>query len=93
MIRMGIGQISYRTAEPILFTAWHLPTRFLLANGAEGRAGDIGSILLQTALPVFLVGLIFNLLWDRHRRLIPLIALHWGIDLLPATASFFGIFK
>src|SRR5205085_2551007 len=29
-----------------LFVAWHLPTRFLLAHGVEGEAGNLGSVLL-----------------------------------------------
>jgi membrane protease YdiL (CAAX protease family) len=85
------GRIAAILGTAILFAGWHLPTRFILASGAEGRAGDFGSVLLHTGLPVFVVGLIFGVLWDRYRRLIPLIALHWGIDLLPALSSLFGI--
>ena len=85
------GRIAAIVGAALLFTAWHLPTRFLLANGPEGRAGDVGSVLLHTGLPVFIVGLIFGLLWDRYRRLVPLIALHWGVDLLPALTSMFGL--
>lgn len=70
-----------------LFTAWHLPTRYLLATGVEGTAGDLPSVLLGTGLPVFIVGLILTLLWDRHRKLVPLIAVHWGIDTLPAVSA------
>jgi membrane protease YdiL (CAAX protease family) len=75
----------------ILFTAWHLPTRLMLASGSEGRAGNVASVLLHTGLPVLIVALIFGMLWDRYRRLVPLIALHWGVDLLPLTAELFGI--
>lgn len=74
-----------------LFTAWHLPTRYLLSKGVEGQAGDLGSVLLGTGAPVFIVGLVFALLYDRYRSLVPLIALHWSIDTLPTVASFFGI--
>jgi membrane protease YdiL (CAAX protease family) len=77
----------------VLFTAWHLPTRFMLASGGEGQAGSVGSVLLHTGLPVLVVALILSVLWDRYRRLIPLIALHWGIDLLPAVAGMFGILR
>ena len=42
-------------------------------------------------VPVFIVGLIFALLWDRYRSLPPLIAAHWGVDVLPAIISFLGI--
>ena len=74
-----------------LFTAWHLPTRFVHAHGVEGQAGDFSSVLLGTGLPVFLVGLFFGKMWDRYRSLLPLIAAHWAIDTLPAISSFLGI--
>lgn len=85
------GRASAIVGAAVLFTAWHLPTRLMLASGGEGRAGDVGSVLLHTGLPVFIVGLILAFLWDRYRQLIPLIALHWGIDLLPAVAGMLGI--
>jgi membrane protease YdiL (CAAX protease family) len=75
----------------LLFTAWHLPTRFLLSQGVEGRAGDLGSVLLGTGVPVLMVGLVFGILWDRYRSLPPLIALHWGIDTLPTVISLLGV--
>jgi membrane protease YdiL (CAAX protease family) len=75
----------------LLFTAWHLPSRYLLANGVEGRAGDLHSVVLGTGVPVFIVGLVFGVLWYRYRRLVPLIAAHWGIDLLPTLSSLSGI--
>ncbi len=67
-----------------LFTAWHLPSRFLLSTGVEGSAGDLASILRGTALPVFAAGLVFAAIWDRWRSILPLVALHFAIDLLPA---------
>ena len=75
----------------LLFTAWHIPTRYLLAQGVEGSAGDLSSVLMGTGVPVLIVGLIFALLWDRYRSLPPLIAAHWGVDVLPAIISFLGI--
>lgn len=75
----------------ILFTAWHLPTRFFHAHGVEGQAGDFTSVLIGTGAPVFVVGLFLGLMWDRYRSLIPLIAAHWAIDTLPAISSFLGI--
>ncbi|HXH28303.1 MAG TPA: CPBP family intramembrane glutamic endopeptidase [Candidatus Polarisedimenticolia bacterium] len=75
----------------LLFTAWHLPTRFLLSHGVEGTAGDLPSVLLGTGLPVLIVGLIFGLAWDRWRNLPALVAMHWGIDTLPALTSLFGL--
>jgi membrane protease YdiL (CAAX protease family) len=85
------GRVVAILLSNTLFTAWHLPTRYLLANDVEGKAGDLGSVLLGTGIPVFIVGLIFSLLWDRHRKLVPLIAAHWGIDTLPAISAFFHV--
>ena len=87
------GRMAAILGTGIVFAAWHLPTRLMLASGAEGQAGNVGSVLLHTGLPVFVVGLIFGVMWDRYRRIIPLIALHWGIDLLPATAGMLGIVR
>ena len=64
------------TGAALRFTAWHIPSRYFLASGGEGHAGDLGSVVINTALPVLLMGLIFGVLWDRYRRLLPLIALH-----------------
>lgn len=75
----------------LLFTAWHLPSRFLLANGVEGQAGDLGSVLLGTGLPVFLVSCFFGWHWARYRNLPLLILVHWAIDILPSLSSFFGV--
>jgi uncharacterized protein len=74
-------------ATALLFTAWHLPTRFLLAHGVEGEAGNFGSILLGTGVPVLLVGLALGLAWDRWRNLPVLIAVHMGIDAIPIVSS------
>lgn len=82
------GRLPAILVAAVLFTAWHLPTRYLLASGAEGRAGDFVSVLLGTGLPVFIVGLVFSWAWDRWRNLPALVALHWGIDTLPSIASF-----
>ncbi len=75
----------------LLFTAWHLPSRYVLASGVEGSAGDFASVLLGTGVPVFVVGLIFGLLYDRYRRLLPLIAAHWGIDAVVHVAAMLGV--
>lgn len=82
------GRLPAILLAAVLFTAWHLPTRYLLASGAEGQAGDLASVLLGTGLPVLIVGLIFGWAWDRWRNLPALVALHWGIDTLPSIASF-----
>jgi membrane protease YdiL (CAAX protease family) len=82
------GRLAALLVAAVLFTAWHLPTRYFLASGAEGRAGDLASVLLGTGFPVFVVGLVFGWAWDRWRNLPALVALHWGIDTLPSIASF-----
>lgn len=71
----------------VLFVAWHLPTRYLLADGVEGQAYDFRSVLLGTGIPVAIVGLVLGLAWDRWRNLPALIALHAGIDTLPIVSS------
>lgn len=81
------GRLAAILLAAVLFTAWHLPTRYLLASGAEGRAGDLASVLRGTGLPVLVVGLSFGWAWDRWRNLPALVALHWGIDTLPSVAS------
>ena len=87
-----LGRISAIGITALMFTAWHLPSRYLLSKGVEGSAGDLGSVLIGTGIPVFVVGLIFGLLWDRYRSLLPLIAAHWGIDTLPTVFSLLGIY-
>ncbi len=81
------GRIVAVIGTALLFTAWHLPSRFLLATGVEGRAGDFASVVMGTGLPVFVIGLVFGLLYDRYRRLVPLIAAHWGIDAVVGVAA------
>lgn len=75
----------------ILFTAWHIPSRFFLADGVDGQAGDLISVLVGTGLPVFIVGTFFGWHWSRFRNLPVLILTHWAIDILPSVSSFFGI--
>jgi membrane protease YdiL (CAAX protease family) len=81
------GRVAAILATAILFTAWHLPTRYFLAEGAEGTAGDLGSVFLGTGLPVFVVALVLGWAWDRWRNLPALVMLHWGVDTLPSVAS------
>lgn len=78
-------------ATALLFTAWHIPPRLALAHGVEGEAGDLASVLLGTGAPVLLVALVLGVAWDRWRNLPALVALHWGIDLLPIVASMLHI--
>jgi membrane protease YdiL (CAAX protease family) len=82
------GRVAAILVTGVLFTAWHLPTRYFNASGAEGTAGDLGSVLLGTGLPVLAVALVFGWAWDRWRNLPALVFLHWGVDTLPSVASF-----
>jgi uncharacterized protein len=86
-----IGRAPAIVIATVLFVAWHIPSRFLLADGVEGRAGNLGSVMLGTGVPVAIVGFVFAVLWDRYRRLDILIAAHWGIDVLPSVSSLVGI--
>jgi membrane protease YdiL (CAAX protease family) len=90
-IEAAAGRIPAIVLGAALFAAWHLPTRYLLSHGSEGQAGSWGSVLLGTGVPVFVVGLLLGLAWDRWRNLPTLVAVHWGVDTLPAVASFLGI--
>ena len=90
-LELLLGRVAAIGITAILFTAWHLPTRFLLSQGVEGNAGDFGSVLLGTGVPVLIFGLLFGLLWDRHRNLLTLIAFHWGVDTLPILISLVGV--
>lgn len=76
------GRVVAILATDVLFTAWHLP---------EGNMGDLASVVVGTGIPVFVVGLVFGLLWDRYRDLPTLVALHCGIDTLPALWSLLGV--
>jgi len=75
----------------VLFTAWHVPSRYVLAHGVEGEAGNLRSVLLGTGAPVAVVALVLGVGWDRYRNLPVLIGLHWGIDLLPVVGSMLRI--
>ena len=75
----------------LFFTMWHLPTRLLLAHGAEGEAGDFYSVLMNTGLPVFLTSCILGLFWKYKRSLPHLMIAHGAIDIIPIYASLLGI--
>ena len=85
------GRLPAILVTAVLFTAWHLPARFLLASGSEGKAGDFGSVMFGTGLPVFVVALGLGWAWDRWRNLPALIAFHWGVDAVVSMASFLKI--
>jgi membrane protease YdiL (CAAX protease family) len=82
------GRLAAIVVTAVVFTAWHIPPRFFNAEGAEGTAGDLGSVLLGTGVPVLVVALVFGWAWDRWRNLPALILVHWGVDTLPSIASF-----
>ena len=90
-LELKFGRVAAIVLTALLFTGWHLPTRFLLSQGVEGTAGDFGSVLIGTGIPVFIVGLFFGIMWDRYRSLLPLIAAHWGIDIIPQIVAFLGV--
>jgi membrane protease YdiL (CAAX protease family) len=85
------NRLSAIMLSTLLFTAWHLPSRYLLSNGVEGQAGDWIQVLLHTGIPVFIIGAIFALHWSRYRNIILLIITHWAIDILPSLSSYFKI--
>ncbi len=87
------GSIFGIFLSSLLFASFHFPSRYLLASGVEGSAGDIYSILTGTILPVFVIGIILGCLWRRFRSIWILIALHYGIDTLPSIASLLQIDK
>jgi membrane protease YdiL (CAAX protease family) len=81
------GRIPAILVSVLLFVAWHIPTRYFLAHSVEGEAGDLGSVLIGTGIPVGVVALILALAWDRWRNLPALIAIHSGIDTIPIICS------
>ncbi len=56
-LEQRFGRIVAIIGAALLFTAWHIPSRYFLASGGEGHAGDLGSVLLNTGLPVLLTRL------------------------------------
>jgi len=90
-LELLLGRVTAISITVLLFTAWHLPSRFLLSQGIEGNAGELGSVLLGTGVPVLIFGLILGVLWDRYRSLLTLIAFHWGVDTLPIIISLVGV--
>lgn len=75
----------------VLFTAWHLPSRYLLSQGVEGQAGHFDQVLLHTGLPVFFISLIFGFHWSRYRNIVLLVLTHWAVDILPSVSSYLKI--
>lgn len=74
-----------------LFTAWHLPSRYLLSHGVEGQAGSWSQVIMHTGIPVFIVGAFLAIHWSRYRNIILIILTHWAIDILPSVSSYFKI--
>jgi uncharacterized protein len=92
-LERSAGRVTAILVSALLFVGWHIPTRFLLAHGVEGNAGDIVSVLIGTGIPVFVVGVVFSVFWDRYRSILPLIAAHWAIDIAPHVSSMVGIYS
>lgn len=92
-LEKAIGRTLGILCSSFLFAAFHFPSRYLLASGVEGSAGDIYSIVQGTMLPVFVIGIVLGLLWAKFRNIWVLVALHFGIDTLPSIASFLHIVK
>lgn len=84
------GRLVAIVIATLLFTLWHLPSRYLLATGVEGQAGDLRAVLVGTGLPVFCVGLVLAAIWDRWRSFPVIVALHFAIDLLPSLRHALG---
>jgi membrane protease YdiL (CAAX protease family) len=85
------NRIAAILVSTTLFTAWHLPSRYLLSKGVEGQAGDWSEVVIHTGIPVFVIGVIFALHWSRYRNIILLVITHWAVDILPAISSYFKI--
>lgn len=50
-LELAWGRLAAILVTAVVFTAWHLPPRYFLASGAEGTAGDLGSVLLAPEFP------------------------------------------
>jgi len=87
------GRIPAIFLTALLFTAWHIPPRYFNASGIEGESGDLLSVIIGTGIPVFVLGLIIGLFWDRFRNLPALILFHWGVDIIPTIESYLGILR
>jgi membrane protease YdiL (CAAX protease family) len=85
------NRIAAMIVSTLLFTAWHLPSRYLLSKGVEGQAGDLVQVIIHTGIPVFIIGFIFALHWGRYRNILLLVITHWAVDILPAISSYFKI--
>lgn len=85
------NRLSAILVTNLLFTAWHLPSRYLLSAGVEGHAGELGPVILHTGLPAFILGVLFSFHWSRSRNILVLILTHWAIDILPSLSAYFKI--
>jgi membrane protease YdiL (CAAX protease family) len=90
-IEKKFGWLVSILVSSLLFSLFHFPSRFVLASGVDGTAGDFTSVLIGTLLPSFVLGIVFGFLWNRYRNIYLLLALHYGIDLLPSISSQLGI--
>ncbi|MGE0931054.1 CPBP family intramembrane glutamic endopeptidase [Peijinzhouia sedimentorum] len=90
-IEKKFGWLISILLSSILFALFHFPSRYVLASGVEGLAGDFTSVMVGTILPSFILGMVFGFLWNRYRNIYLLLALHYGIDVLPSISSHLGI--
>jgi CAAX protease family protein len=89
-LERAYGRLPAICLTTVLFTAWHLPTRYFLASGIEGHAGSWASVAKGTGIPVALAGLVFCLAWDRWRNMPALVAAHWAVDAMWGIADYLG---
>ncbi len=90
-LECALGRLPAVVLTTVFFTAWHLPTRYLLSNGIEGHAGSWMSVAKGTGIPVAIGSLVFCWAWDRFRNLPALVAAHAAADAVPFVAFLLGV--
>jgi len=90
-LECAYGRLPAIALTTLVFTAWHLPSRYLLASGLDGHAGSWTSVAIGTGIPAAIGSLVLCWAWDRFRNLPALVAFHWGVDAIPIIADFLGV--